>query len=207
MKKDMSMKNNTSQASIFTLALMSLLTINNTCAEQTDIYPFISLGLGNTVITPQVSGVKFNADYRPSVSMGLANDWQLNENWELTTSIALSYSSSEFEQYSNNNMMNNINSRGQLKELGLWATTKIKRENLFSGALNTMSPFISVSIAAIDANYQSGAIETDKIIPGYKITTGLEFELTSKSTFSIGVGYSDFDELSVLPNNQVANGF
>ncbi|MCJ8320141.1 MAG: hypothetical protein MJK12_10940 [Colwellia sp.] len=201
------MKNNTSQTTIITFALISLLTINNTYAEQSNIYPFVSLGLGNTLIAPQSEGIEFNADYRPSISMGLANDWQLDENWLLTTSVALSYSSTDFEQYSNSFTINNINNQGQLKELGLWATTKVKRENLFSGALNGMSPFISVSIAAIDANYQTGAGQTDKIIPGYKITTGLEFELTSKSTFSIGVGYSDFDELSVLPNNQAVAGF
>ena len=205
------MKSNTPKVAIITFALISLFSINNTYAEQSNIYPIISLGLGSTVITPQAAGIEFNTNYRPSISMGLANDWQLDENWLLTTSVALSYSSSNFQQFSGNNTDNifngEINNQGQLKELGLWATTKVKRENLFSGAFNGMSPFVSVSIAAIDANYRAGTLQSDKVIPGFKITTGLEFELTSHSTFSIGVGYSDFDELSVLPSEQTVNNF
>lgn len=197
--KKSKMKNNIDTPVLFICSTLITLCSNPLLADDLPIYPFISLGISNAYIELNSPSIEFNSSYRPSFSLGLAKDVQFDENWLLTTSVALSYASTDFNQFSNDY----ISGQGQLTEKGFWASTKIKRSNLFSGALRGLSPFINLSVAAIKVDYQTDSSHTKKVIPGYKITTGLEFELTSHSTFSIGVGYSDFDDLPVTP----AGGF
>ena len=186
---------------LISLSLVSLLTLSALNASASEIYPLFSIGYGENNITPSADNINFSRHYTPEFSLGFAKDIQLDENWQLTSSLALSFSKTYITQNFSSGLGNSaLSSQGQLKELGLWAGTKIKRENLFSGALSGLSPFVSFDMAIINAEYQVNSEHYKKSIPGYKITTGLEFEVTKHSTFSIGVAYSDFDELELSPN-------
>jgi hypothetical protein len=98
-----------------------------------------------------------------------------------------------------------FNEQGQVAAIGLWATTRLKRNNLFSTPFAEASPFVELSVGNINLNYKvdnfnnleqaSLNVNYHDRVTAYKISTGLTFELENGNSFSFSLGTGDTTNL------------
>jgi len=148
-----------------------------------DIYSFVSAGVSKPSHHEFGLNKKFNFSYAPNITVGLAKDDQLSENWLVTNKIGLRAQQASF--YGVN--ANDAKLYGDIKQIGLVAGSRFK----YSGFSNTVMPFVEVEASINDTNFSYNNAEQDQWQKGYKVATGLEFRTSEDMSFSISLGYAD----------------
>lgn len=172
------------------IASFSILMSSSLQANSHKLYSFVGLELSKPTIKLTEQNVTFNQNITPKFSFGLGKIFQLDENWQLISEISLDYSSSSIKR---NTTTNNLSS-GRFNELGLWTSAKLKRNNIFQH----VAPFVELSVGTVNANYKFNGDTSKDRLTGYKAMAGLEFNIADKSTLSVAVGYSNFDDLPIM---------
>lgn len=183
-------------------AAFALMASTSAFAQDNELKPFFALDLSKPVVglskaTLSTQGLssqqgRFEYSYTPTLNLGLAKSFQLDDNWQLTTEAYVSYANSSFET----TVLNSERTYGQFKEVGLWTSAKLKHTTVFDGFLPNAAPFIKVSAGVVDADYRFANQHFNDVVTGYKVSTGIEFELADNMVMSFGIGHSDFDEMN-----------
>jgi len=176
--------------SISTLFLTAF-NLSTQPVQADEFYNFIEIDITKPARSLSQDGVNFKQDYAPQFNFGFGKDFQLNENWQLASTISLSYLNAPINKIEFNNAKYSVD----YQELGLWTSLQLKHVNIFEQA----TPFIKISTGFINSTYQDGNIHIKHNTNGYKATTGLEFNLSNDSSLSVSVGYSSFDDLDTSP--------
>ena len=172
-----------------TIICLSLLSSYNALAETSKLYPFVAIDYTKPELKLTQMNNSFDISYAPKLSFGLAKDFQLDNNWQLTSNISISYLNASVHKIDIDHQIQSVN----YKELGLWTSVKLKRNNLFEH----VTPFVKISAGLIDAEYNDQVTNINAKHAAFKATTGLEFNISKSSTISLGVGYSNFDDLTI----------
>jgi hypothetical protein len=195
MNKQGMMMNKSLAIMITCSALASNLISFSATATDDDLYTFVGFGLTHYDELANLDLSHTEIDLVPEVSFGLGKNYQLNEDWQLSTEVALHYAKAHFSGLVENVDINNSSQEqqafsGNYQALGLWATSRFKYVSLSEN----VSPFIELAIGAVKTNHSTLFGEENNHGIAYKAITGLEFEVANDMTFSIGVGFSDNDD-------------
>jgi len=187
-------------------------------AQVNNSYKFISLGFGNNSYLPDSKQINYSSAWTPSIAAGIGYHSNINENYSLDSELSIDYSRVNFSNQTNNisnfdfsheqNNTASFNEQGQVAGIGLWATARLKRNNLFSTSFAEVSPFVEMSVGNINLNYKTdnfnnfnnfeqathNANHHDRVT-AYKISAGLTFELEHGNSFSLSLGVGDTTNL------------
>jgi len=173
------------------VGVLALGAASSAFASDEDVYSFVSLGLNKT--NYHELDKKFNFSYTPNLTVGLAKDYQLSDNWFVTNKVGLRAQHASF--YGVNENEDRL--YGDVKELGLVAGSRFK----YSGLSDTVRPFVEVEASISDANIRYNHSQQDQWQKAVTISTGLEFTISGDNTFSIGLGYTDSSDKDEFGSN------
>jgi len=174
---------------LFSLLATSSIVSANANLQSKDLRIFTSIEVTKPELEPVQNGFSFKQNYSPKLTLGLAKEFQLDENWQLVSSVSISYLNTNIERFS----FDDGTKSASYDELGLWGAVKLKRNNLYPN----ISPFIELGAGLIEADYHLNQTIKKETVAGLKATTGVEFTLTKGSTISVGLGFSNFDDFNI----------
>jgi len=178
-----------------TLSLISintlLLATLSLSTYATEFYNFIGIDITKPERTLSQDNVSFKQNYGAKLNFGFGKVFQLNENWQLAPEISLNYLNTSI----NSIHIGQVHGSVDYQELGLTTSLKLKRINIFED----FAPFIEISTGIINSRYQHKSSHVKNSDVGFKATTGVDFNLSEGSTFSVGVGYSSFNDFNIEP--------
>jgi len=181
-------------ALILSTAITSTLMSFSTLAADEDTYSFVGFGLSHHNDLANLELSKVDIDLVPEISFGFGKNYTLNQDWELSTEVSIKYAKAHFSGVIESNDMNNaLQSQqafsGNYEALGIWATSRFKNVS-FS---EKITPFVELGVGAIQTNYGTLFGEEKDHGLAYKAVAGLQFEIATDVTFSLGFGTSDND--------------
>ena len=132
-----------------------------------------------------------------SVGFGLIKSLQLNNHWQVSKSIELNYLTTQFSGSFGAEQSNAFgNSRsfsvdGKYQEVALYGSVKVKKLHVFEN----LSPYIAASVGLINGKSRfSSPFDSRNDVQwklGYKLSTGLEFNIGEGNSIVFGVGFTD----------------
>lgn len=132
-----------------------------------------------------------------SVGFGLIKSLQLNNNWQVSKSIELNYLTTQFsgsfgaEQSNAFGDSRSFDVDGKYQEVALYGSVKVKKLHVF----DNLSPYIAVSVGLINGKSRfSSPFDSRNDVQwklGYKLSTGLEFNIGEGNSIAFGVGFTD----------------
>ena len=165
--------------SVFVTGAMTSLA----ASAEDGIYPFVEVGVSQPA--PEMFGLndQYKFSLAPNLAVGIAKDYQLDANWLLTNSIALSAQQTDF--YVTNEESTKV--FGDIKQYGIVAGTSLK----YAGFNDKVLPFVALEAGVFDATLDHNNQRQSELQKSYKVSTGIEFKTSNDSAFSISVGYAD----------------
>lgn len=183
------MKKSFKHKALQTLFSVGLISASSFQANSSEIYRFVALDIQKPNAELKQLGSSFDFDARPGLALGLGKSIQLSSDWSLDTELSINYARSTIERSS----ANGDTDYGKLNEIGLWASTKFKRENLFE----QVTPFVELSAGIVELDYKSNQGRSQGHQAAYKVVSGLEFNMAKGATISFGIGFNSTDDLEV----------
>jgi len=179
---------------MITTAISSALLSFSAAATDEDSYSFIGFSLTKYDNLANLELSKIDIDLVPEVSLGIGKNYSLNQDWVLATEVSLHYAKTSFNGVVETNDMNNLYQNqqafsGNYESLGLWATTRFKNVNFSPN----VTPFVELGIGAVETNHSTLFGEEKNHGLAYKAVAGLQFEVATDVTFSLGFGTSNND--------------
>lgn len=146
----------------------------------------VGLNNGNALLLPK--NAEATDDLIPQFSMRAALDQDLNADWILSSGLSVEYANSDikFTQQQSPLVQSNV------KNTGIWLDSKLAYKSLADG----VRPFVQVAVGKVHGSYQQNDTKHSDWETGYKIVTGLEFDLTEGSSLSIGVGSTNIGSMN-----------
>ena len=170
-------------------ALCCLLFSASLIASEEKTTPNFSIGFGlvtsESMLQPK--GAEVNPYLVPKFSIRAAQDHKLNQDWQLSSGISIDYSQADLQISTEQQ----ASLKTRLENTGLWLDSKLSYQSFDQ----QLTPFVQVSVGKIYGEYNNGTRQTSDWQTGYKLTTGLEFNLTKGSTISFGIGASNIDSM------------
>lgn len=158
-------------------------------ASSEEFSPNYSLGIsienGNAMLLPQ--GAKLTQDFIPKFSLRAALDKQLNDDWLLSSGVSIDFSRSEFSLTSGDDVF-----LSDVENTGIWLDSTF----IYQSMHQDIKPFVQFSAGKIYGSYQVNGTNQSDWETGYKVTTGLQFNLNNGHSISIGIGKSNIDPIN-----------
>ena len=182
------------------LMLCACLLSVSTIAQADNSYKFIGLGLSNNSYLTDNEQIKYSAAWTPKIAAGIGYHVDLNKDYSLDSELSIDYSqlsytskqakAADFE-LTNVNLNENIN--GKVDTIGLWATARVNRDNLFSTSFAEVSPFVEISVGTIHLDHRGDLVNPlnnneKNQVTAYKASAGVTFELDKGNRFSLAIG-------------------
>jgi hypothetical protein len=183
---------------VISSAITSLVSFSAQANDDTYTFVGVSLTHYNDLANLDLSRV--DIDLVPEVSLGYGKNYQLNQDWLLSTKISLHYAKAHFSGFVDSDVFlteqnfstaSELNTKvsGNYEALGLWATSRFQ----YMSFSENVTPFVELAIGAVETNHGTLFGEEKNRGIRYKAITGLAFEVANDVTFSIGFGLSDDD--------------
>lgn len=171
----------------------TLMSFSATAADE-ESYTFVGFGLMHYNNLANLELSKVDIDLVPEVSFGFGKNYSLNQDWELATEVSLHYAKAHFSGVIAANDINDSYQEqqtfsGNYEALGIWATSRFKYVSFSS----KVTPFIELAVGAVETNYGTLFGEEKNHGLAYKAVAGLQFEIATDVTFSLGFGTSNND--------------
>jgi opacity protein-like surface antigen len=159
--------------------------------------PYFSLGVSHNQDVDITNFEMKQQNLSKSLGFGLIKSLQLNNNWQVSKSIELNYLTTQFSGSFGAEQSNAFgNSRsfdvdGKYQEVALYGSVKVKKLHVF----DNLSPYIAVSVGLINGKSRfSSPFDSRNDVQwklGYKLSTGLEFNIGEGNSIAFGVGFTD----------------
>ena len=159
--------------------------------------PYFSLGVSHNQDVDITNFETKQQNLSKSLGFGLIKSLQLNNNWQVSKSIELNYLTTQFSGRFGAEQSNAFgNSRsfgvdGKYQEVALYGSVKVKKLHVFE----SLSPYIAASVGLINGKSRfSSPFDSRNDVQwklGYKLSTGLEFNIGEGNSIAFGVGFTD----------------
>ena len=159
--------------------------------------PYFSLGVSHNQDVDITNFKIKRQNLSRSVGFGLIKSLQLNNHWQVSKSIELNYLTTQFSGSFGAEQSNAFgNSRsfgvdGKYQEVALYGSVKVKKLHVFEN----LSPYIEASVGLINGKSRfSSPFDSRNDVQwklGYKLSTGLEFNIGEGNSIVFGVGFTD----------------
>lgn len=166
--------------------------------------PYFSLGIGQN---KHIGVGGFNVQQQGltgSFRLGLIKTTTLTHDWVINKSVEINYATTNFSGHFqtdhnitfidglvDNRTERSVNIDGKYQEITLLGSVNVKKLHIFEN----IAPYMQASIGLINANNRfNSAFETQQDSAwklGYRLSTGLEFDIGKGNSISFGVGFSD----------------
>lgn len=167
-------------------SLMILITgsmLSTVVMANDDVFSFASVGISELNSNMFESADNINFSYSPSITVGVAKNYLLDDDWLLTNSIGIGGQQASF--YSVN--MAEVKEYGEVKKVGLIAGARLH----YLGLSDVVMPFVEMEVGINNTSLSHQNDNTSQWQTDYKVATGLEFMTSNDASFSLSVGYSD----------------
>lgn len=164
-------------------AMATLLFTGATSAVEDPVYYFYGLSLSNVESLASPANGEFSAEIVPGITLGVGTEYRLNPEWVIESELSLDYSNTKFRFNAEP-----ATAYDNLSNLGIWATSKLKREHLFAN----VSPFIELGVGKVNVHYDQQNESVNDWTTGTKALIGVEFDVTDLVTVSFAVGKNDY---------------
>lgn len=147
------------------------------------MYPFVDFSVSQP--NPSLFGLTddFKFSTAPSLAIGIAKDYELSADWQLTNSLAISAQKSGFYVTNSENMK----IHGDVAQYGIVAATSLK----YAGLSDKIQPFVALEAGIYDATLDYNNQRSSDYLKSYKVSSGIEFKMSNDSAISVSVGYAD----------------
>ena len=159
--------------------------------------PYFSLGVSHNQDVDITNFEMKQQNLSKSLGFGLIKSLQLDNNWQVSKSIELNYLTTQFSGSFGAEQSNAFgNSRsfdvdGKYQEVALYGSVKVKKLHVF----DNLSPYIAASVGLINGKSRfSSPFDSRNDVQwklGYKLSTGLEFNIGEGNSIAFGVGFTD----------------
>lgn len=159
--------------------------------------PYFSLGVSHNQDVDITNFEMKQQNLSKSLGFGLIKSLQLNNNWQVSKSIELNYLTTQFSGNFGAEQSNAFgNSRlfgvdGKYQEVALYGSVKVKKLHGFEN----LSPYIAASVGLINGKSRlNSPFDSRNDVQwklGYKLSTGLEFNIGEGNSIAFGVGFTD----------------
>jgi len=159
--------------------------------------PYFSLGVSHSQDVDITNFEIKQQNLSKSLGFGLIKSLQLDNNWQVSKSIELNYLTTQFSGRFGAEQSNAFgNSRsfdvdGKYQEVALYGSVKVKKLHVF----DNLSPYIAASVGLINGKSRfSSPFDSRNDVQwklGYKLSTGLEFNIGEGNSIAFGVGFTD----------------
>ena len=181
-------------------------------------YKFIGIGLGNNSYLADSQKIKYSPALNPSIIAGVGYHFDINKDYSVDSELSIDYTQINYSQidftqqygkgavfelsHENNTAtsfnISSLNKNGKVEAIGLWATARLNRHNLFSTSFAEVSPFVELSVGTVNLNSNNNVLFKDDRITAYKAVTGLKFNFTNDTSFSLGFGVANKQMVNAL---------
>jgi hypothetical protein len=169
--------------------LLAVTLLSSTVAAQADNrYQFIGLEMENNAYLLTSDAININPALSAKIVLGIGYRYELNENFLLENELSIDYSKTNFSTAADTFLINNTS---QADVVGLWATTRLSRLNLFTTSFAKISPYVELSVGRVGLDFQNDEFANHDSVTAYKAVTGLTFEFDNDMRFSFGLGLGD----------------
>ena len=159
--------------------------------------PYFSLGVSHNQDVDITNFEMKQQNLSKSLGFGLIKSLQLNNNWQVSKSIELNYLTTQFsgsfgaEQSNAFGDSRSFDVDGKYQEVALYGSVKVKKLHVF----DNLSPYIAASVGLINGKSRfSSPFDSRNDVQwklGYKLSTGLEFNIGEGNSIAFGVGFTD----------------
>lgn len=159
--------------------------------------PYFSLGVSHNQDVDITNFEMKQQNLSKSLGFGLIKSLQLNNNWQVSKSIELNYLTTQFsgsfgaEQSNAFGDSRSFDVDGKYQEVALYGSVKVKKLHAF----DNLSPYIAASVGLINGKSRfSSPFDSRNDVQwklGYKLSTGLEFNIGEGNSIAFGVGFTD----------------
>ncbi len=172
----------------FLWLFLGVIASHQIVADEGDYHINLGVGLVNEQLLLLPSGTELSDEFIPYFELGVGKEYVLSPNWRLSADLNLAYSEGDVD-LSQNTAGTPFSSK--FKNIGLWADSTIKYTALFDNA----RPFLSVGVGRIYGEFSDSESNLSGWDSGYRVSTGFEFDLGKKSSFSVGLGTGNVGQL------------
>jgi hypothetical protein len=144
----------------------------------------LGIGLANEQSLSLPSDTELSDEFASYFELGIGKEYVLSPSWNLATGLNLTYSEGDIDLATDTS---NAFIASEVKNIGIWVDSTVKYTALFDNA----RPFLRVGIGQVYGEFSGPDGDVDDWNSGYRVTTGFEFDLGKKSSFSIGIGTGD----------------
>lgn len=159
--------------------------------------PYFSLGVSHNQDVDITNFEMKQQNLSKSLGFGLIKSLQLDNHWQVSKSIELNYLTTQFsgsfgaEQSNAFGDSRSFDVDGKYQEVALYGSVKVKKLHVF----DNLSPYIAVSVGLINGKSRfSSPFDSRNDVQwklGYKLSTGLEFNIGEGNSIAFGVGFTD----------------
>lgn len=159
--------------------------------------PYFSLGVSHNQDVDITNFEIKQQNLSKSLGFGLIKSLQLDNNWQVSKSIELNYLTTQFsgsfgaEQSNAFGDSRSFDVDGKYQEVALYGSVKVKKLHVF----DNLSPYIAASVGLINGKSRfSSPFDSRNDVQwklGYKLSTGLEFNIGEGNSIAFGVGFTD----------------
>lgn len=159
--------------------------------------PYFSLGVSHNQDVDITNFEMKQQNLSKSLGFGLIKSLQLDNNWQVSKSIELNYLTTQFsgsfgaEQSNAFGDSRSFDVDGKYQEVALYGSVKVKKLHVF----DNLSPYIAASVGLINGKSRfSSPFDSRNDVQwklGYKLSTGLEFNIGEGNSIAFGVGFTD----------------
>lgn len=159
--------------------------------------PYFSLGVSHNQDVDITNFEMKQQNLSKSLGFGLIKSLQLDNNWQVSKSIELNYLTTQFsgsfgaEQSNAFDNSRSFDVDGKYQEVALYGSVKVKKLHVF----DNLSPYIAVSVGLINGKSRfSSPFDSQNDVQwklGYKLSTGLEFNIGEGNSIAFGAGFTD----------------
>lgn len=158
-------------------------------SNKAQFQPYFSLAVMNNKTFELADIHMQKQDLTTAFGVGLVKTTALDDGWLLSQSIELNYATTQFSgnYYADENFAIN----GRYQEIAVFGIINVKKVDIFEN----VAPYVEASIGVINANSRFNSPfeeQNDRQWQlGYKLSTGLAFDIGAGNSISFGVGFTD----------------
>ena len=154
--------------------------------QEKQFYQFLELGIENYEFYSDTKSGDIESSWSPKIGLGAGYQLQLSENWQLENELSIDYSTVNIiKRHSTEKHYGNV------ELLGLWGTTRLKRNNVFEN----VSPFFELKAGLVNVDYQVNNTRSKDNNTVLKASVGLQFSLENDTEVDLSLGVSDNNDI------------